>query len=356
MLKWIVTGRTSELYFNLLIQPKVLLKYLQLLFFPAGLTIDHIVERPSAGYDSLLILSVIAIMIILFSAYLLFKRGRVWKVLSFFVVWFFITLLPTTLVPLNAILQENRGYLAGIVFPVLAGIVLGRISQRIAIALLVILVLFYSIHTANTNAFWKDEFTLWQRAVEISPTSPRARDNLGLAYFGRGDYISAINEFENTLRLNPLYYLAYYNAGVVYQLQKRFDLAKVSYEECIKINPQFFRVYYNLGIVYKKTGELDKAIGVYEKAILLDPRHPFVYNNLGIVLTEKGEYNKAESVFKKAIEINPGYAKAYYNLGNMYFRSKRYDLAVDTFKLSLKIQPDYKEAKQMLEGVMKEMP
>ncbi|MBI5194525.1 MAG: tetratricopeptide repeat protein [Nitrospirae bacterium] len=353
MLKLAVAGRTSDLYINLLTQPKVLLKYLQLVFFPMGLTIDHVVKKSSTGYDSIFILSILAIMIILLSAYFLFKRGGGWRILSFFILWFFITLLPTTLVPLNAILQENRGYLAGIVFPVMAGIIFLKMPQRIAIALLIVLVFTYSINTAKTNAFWKDEFTLWQRAADISPSSPRAHDNLGLAYVGRGDYNNAIREFEYTLKLNPLYYLAYYNAGVVYQTQKRLDLAKASYEHCLKINPDFFRVYYNLGIVYKKTGELDKAITVYEKAISIDPRHPFVYNNLGIVLTEKGELDKAESIFKKAIEINPDYAKAYYNIGSLYYRKGKYDLAVESFNRAVEIEPDYKEARQMLTEAMK---
>ncbi|MDD5435651.1 MAG: tetratricopeptide repeat protein [Nitrospira sp.] len=356
VLRWLIGMETSVIYSNLLIQPIVLLRYLQLMFFPAGLTIDHIVTKPSAINDSAFILSVIAILFILLAGYHLFKKGREWKLLSFFILWFFITLLPTTLVPLNAILQENRGYLAGIVFPVFAGVLLMKLPMRLAIAFLVIIISLYSAGTIRANAFWKNDFTLWSRAAGISPSSPRAHDNMGLAYMGMGDYNHAIQEFENTLNLNPQYYLAYYNAGVAYQLQKRFDLARSSYEKCLEIKPDFFRVYYNLGIVYKKTGEIDKAISVYEKAVLIDPRHPFVYNNLGIVLTERGDFEKAESVFKRAIEIKPGYAKAYYNLGTLYYKMKRYQLAADAFKSAVNSEPDYKEARQMLGVVMKKMP
>lgn len=355
VLKWIL-GRNADLYSNLITQPKVLLKYLQLMFFPAGLTIDHIILTPSTLFDVYFILSTVALLLILFSAYLLLKRDREWRVLSFFILWYFITLLPTTLIPLNAVLQENRGYLAGIIFPVFAGIILLKLPQRISILFLVILISFYSIVTIKANSYWKNEFTLWKRAVDISPSSPRSHDNMGLAYMGMGDYDRAISEFEHTLRLNPLYFLAYYNAGVAYQLQKRFDMAIVNYEKCVKLNPDFFRVYYNLGIVYKKTGELDKAIAVYERAILIDPRHSFVYNNLGIALTEKGDLEKAESFFKQAININPGYAKAYYNLGSLYYKIKRYDLAIEAFNSAIQLEPDYKEAKDMLNRVRGRLP
>ena len=344
----ILGGGAGNYIMNFLTQPGVLLKYIQLMFVPYGLTIEHDIRLSDTIFNATVILSFVSILIILCIAYILFRLGREWRVLSFFILWFFITLLPTTIIPLNAVLQENRGYLAGIVFPVIAGICISRLKRRLILPGLVFLAIAFFLLTIQRNFAWKDDLSLWSDAVAMAPMSARAHDNLGLTWMGVKKYDLALEEFNKTLELNPQYYLAYYNAGVAYQLQGDLEKAKQAYENSLKINPGYFRSYYNVGIVYKSLGELDKAVSSYDKAISIDPRHPFVYNNLGVVLTEKGDYKWAEDVFKKAIVINPGYEKAYYNLGNVYFRIKEYDKAAEAYREAVRLRPDYKEADEML--------
>src|SRR3989304_6702066 len=101
------------------------------MFVPAGLTSDHDIRLSGTIYDASVILSGASILIILCIAYMLFRLGREWRGLSFFILWFFITLLPTTIIPLNAVLQENRGYLAGVVFVVVAGTCFGKLNRRL---------------------------------------------------------------------------------------------------------------------------------------------------------------------------------------------------------------------------------
>ena len=344
-----IAGRwTRDLYPNLLTQSKILFKYLHLLFFPAGLTIEHEIRISSTFFDTAVIIAIVSILVIIGIAYLLFRMGGIWKLVSFFILWFFIAFLPTTLIPLNAILQENRGYLAGVAFAVFAGICISKLPRRLLVPVLVFLVLVYSFLTVQRNLVWKDDYSLWADAAANAPQSARAHDNLGLAYIQRGEYDLALAEFKRTLELHPQYYLAYYNAGVVHQLRGDLDKARSSYEECIKISPSYFRAYFNVGIVYKKIGELDRAISAYEKAVSLDPRHPFVYNNLGVALMEKGDLKQAEVIFKKAIQIYAGYDKAYYNLGNLYYSVKDYSRAAEAYGTALKIRPEYGDANEML--------
>src|SRR3990167_535614 len=180
----IIGGSLQDFYPNLLTQPAVLLKYIQLLVFPRGLTIEHDISMSYAINDMGVILSIISLIILLAAAYFLFKRGKEWRVLSFFILWFFITLLPTTLIPLNAKLQENRGYLAGIGFMLFTGVIVGKLRGRIQVILLVIILFIYSILTIQQNGVWKDDYTLWKNALNKSPSSARVHDNLGLAYIG----------------------------------------------------------------------------------------------------------------------------------------------------------------------------
>ena len=343
-----IVGGTRPYMQNMLTQTTVLLKYIQLMFLPVGLTIEHDIKSAGTILNATVIVAILLLLLVIAATYVLFRLGREWRIVSFFILWFFITLLPTTVIPLNAILQENRGYLGGIVFAVIAGVVISRTKRIIVLPALIILIIVFSFLTVQRNIVWRNDLSLWNDAVAKSPLSARAHDNLGLAYMGIKKYDLALEEFNKTLAINPQYYLAYYNAGVIYQLQGDLERARWAYEESLKISPGYFRSYYNAGIVYKKIGALDKAIASYEKAIALDPRHPFVYNNLGVVLIDKGELKKAEAVFIRAIGINPRYEKAYYNLGNVYFRAKEYGRAAEAYKAAVRIRPDYREADEML--------
>ena len=75
----------------------------------------------------------------------------------------------------NAIFQENRGYLAMIVFPVFAGVLLTRGKEKgegvgvVPVAVLVLLLLIYGAGTLYRNHVWTDGISLWSDAVRKSP-------------------------------------------------------------------------------------------------------------------------------------------------------------------------------------------
>src|SRR3972149_5821169 len=96
----IIGGSLQDFYPNLLTQPAVLLKYIQLLVFPRGVTIEHDISMSYTIYDIGVVLSVISLFVFLAAAYFLFKRGKEWRQFLFFIFWFCIKILPTTIIPL----------------------------------------------------------------------------------------------------------------------------------------------------------------------------------------------------------------------------------------------------------------
>ncbi|MBI5197758.1 MAG: tetratricopeptide repeat protein, partial [Nitrospirae bacterium] len=339
---------------NLILQPGVLTEYFRLLFFPSGLTIDHDIPLVRGLWEPVPVLSGIFLSLVLFAAYRLFRKGGEWKVVSFFIPWFFIAILPTTVLPLNAILQENRGYLSGVGFAVFAGVALhrmGRWGTRVPMALLILLVAVYSISTFQRNRVLENEMTLWSDAAAKAPRSARSHDNLGLAFFSRGDLENAEREFRETIRLNPGYYYAYYNLGVIYQSRDRLEDAIWAYRKTVERNRGFFRAYYNLGLVYKQRGQWDDAIRAYLRAIEIDSWYSFVYNNLGVVYYRKKDYPAAVRALDTAIGRDPAYARAYYNLGNVYFEMKKYDAAKAKYQEALRVAPGFEVAAMALRRI-----
>jgi len=88
--------------------------------------------------------------------------------------------------------------------------------------------------------------------------------------------------------------------------KKDFDLAIQYFEQAIKLDPGYVMAYYNMGLTYKDKGEYAKAIQCFEKAIDLNDDNSFIYYiDLGKVYKEKGDYAKAIQSFDKAIELDP---------------------------------------------------
>lgn len=342
-------GAGTQLYTEL----PVLVKFLKLFILPAGLNIDHHAEIYKTFFVWPVAASAIALMLLIAAAVLSLRSAAgEWKMVSFFVLWFFVVMLPTTIIPLNAILQENRGYLAAVAFAVFAGVILGRLEipsfdkGRLPVAALVILLAVYGVGTVYRNSVWKDGKTLWGDAVRKSPVSPRAYVNLGTAYARSGESDPAIRNFLRALELanpesgvDPLN--IHYNLGSAYQQAGMFDMAVREYNVVIRINPGDPRPFYNLGIIYQKRNEETAALEAYQKVIERDPSDFRSYHNLGLLFQQRGDLAQAAAFYNKALGLNPDYEKSRFNLGAVYEAGGDSESAREAYISVIKRNPDY---------------
>jgi len=148
----------------------------------------------------------------------------------------------------------------------------------------------------------KEEVQALLQMVEKLADSEHAetKNLLGLAFFRKGMYDEAINQFE----------------------------------DAIVISPDNSVIYDNLGRAYLSTGKVDEAIAVLERAIELSPNFADFHNDLGLAYLEKQQCKKAVEQFEKAIDINAYYADAYYNLAIAYILNAH---SREDFSLSVNI-------------------
>ncbi len=255
----------APLHIYLATEITVWLRYIALAFYPVSLNVDHSVaaltwHNPTAWLSLLVVVGILAV---------LWKiRLRV-PILCFWGYWFFLTLLPSSVIPLNDFMAEHRTYLSMLgfctvlAFPVVAFHKNGKPSSLIAGAL-VIQLLFYLGATVQRNQIWHDELTLWGDSVKKSPEKPRPRLN----------YAGAL--------------LRSYAA--------------------------------------------DEALQQYYIARSLSPRLPAVYSGLGSCFLTKGQIEEAETNFKKALELDPGLADAQAGLGIVFYLKQRFAEALPYFE------------------------
>jgi tetratricopeptide (TPR) repeat protein len=253
-------------------------------------------------------LSVIAVLAITGAALWLLRRG----ILSLFSAWsyYLITLLPVLgIVQVGGQAAADRyTYLPSISIFLMAGAGAVRLLERTAavvggtaarlLVLLPCLCLVFTLGwlTTQQTGVWRTSETLWltvTRAFPYPRSDPMAHNNLGVAYYHKGEWDKAIAEYQKAVSLRPRYADAHNNLGAAYVAKGMFDEAIAAHKQALAIRPDLLRAHLNLGVSYNKKGELDKAIEAYKAVVALDEEYAAAHTYLAIAYYKKGDYRLA---------------------------------------------------------------
>jgi len=117
------------------------------------------------------------------------------------------------------------------------------------------------------------------------------------------DYQSAINNFDEAIRLDPEYAIAYGNRGIAYSKLGEYSKAIEDYNQAIKLYPNYSKAYFNRGFTFSKLGNQQKALADYTMAIQYNPKDANAYVLRGVIYSNLGEIEKACEDQKKACEL-----------------------------------------------------
>ncbi len=216
-------------------------------------------------------------------------------------------------------------------------------ARALAFTLIIVAGL-YAVETINRNIVWKNTFNLWSDTVRKSPDSAMAHNNLGIAYFSKGLYDMATEQYLTALTLKPDYAEAHHNLGNIYLSKGLYDMAIERYRTALRLKPGYAEPYYGLGLADLNKGFYDMAIEQFQTALRLKPDYVEVLNDLGNAYQFKGLYDMAIEQFRTAVTLKPDYAEAHSNLGNAYLSKGLYDMAIEQFQTALRLRPDLVQA------------
>ncbi len=184
----------------------------------------------------------------------------------------------------------------------------------------------------------------YDQAIRLDPSFALAFSSRGLAYYKKGDYDRAIQDFDQAIRLNPDYALAFASRGEAYDKKGDRDRAMQDYDQAIQLDPNDSMTFNNRGCTYFTKGKYDRAIQDYVQAIRLDPSNSLAFGNRASAYGEKGEYDRAFQDFDQAIRLDPNYAEAFYNRGSVELKIGDYNRAILDFDQAIRLKPNYSEA------------
>ncbi len=128
-----------------------------------------------------------------------------------------------------------------------------------------------------------------------------------------GNTAEAEKNYLKAIELNPEFWQAYYNLGILYHETGKFKLAVDCYKKSIQLKSDFYLSHYNLGSAYRELFSFDLACGCYEKSIQLKPDYPDAHYNLGVVRGLLNNFDEALECYNRAIYYDAEHVNAHWN-------------------------------------------
>lgn len=354
-LETIVSGYANRAFTpgqRLLTELRVVVFYVFLFLWPqpSRLSLLHDFSLSNSLLDPLSTLGALVFLLVMAAGAVRLAKSH--RVLSFCLIWFMGNLLLESSIIGLEIIFEHRTYLPSM-FLMLFFILIFRKSVhevRIRRAVLVGILLLFSVWTYQRNQVWGNKVDFWIDCLAKCPTEIRIHNNLGQALENEGRVEEAMKHYRQAIEHNAMFADAYNNLGLALEKVGDEKEAIMSYRSVLSFDPDNPDAHYNLGSFLGKKGRGREALLHLEQAHRNLPvdADPDVHNNMGIILAMHGRLDEATTHFNEALRIDPGDVFTHNNLGLTYARAGNFALAKKHFRQVLRLEPGFEEARQNL--------
>jgi tetratricopeptide (TPR) repeat protein len=279
-------GAASPFLYRVM-QPYVALHYFRTFFLPTGLNVD-----PHWQYVAPLSLEAIAgylFVLGMLAVAAAASRTRRGKPVAFGIIWFFVTLLPTSLRPLGDVTNDHRMFFpfVGLTLAVFWSLRLalfhqtGQLTIRRgwvygSVAALAIVLVAAAGATRARNRVWSTEETLWRDATLKNPRNPKAWTNYGSAFYRQGDYDTALPQFERAAAIDPACPICQANLVRVLMKLDRGPEAEIHLQRLLALHPDVPDPFIAYAGWLDSLGRFEQSGGLLERAGELFPHSPEV--------------------------------------------------------------------------------
>ncbi|HEY3373345.1 MAG TPA: tetratricopeptide repeat protein [Prolixibacteraceae bacterium] len=158
-------------------------------------------------------------------------------------------------------------------------------------------ILFYMAQ-ADGDGFKEKEYL--DRLLKNYPSDKRVQTQVGIYFFGNGDYTAALDHFKKATALDKNYATAYNMIGYCQAALNNYPEAEKAFQSYIKLNPNSGNPYDSYAELLLKMGKYDESIAQYKMAIEKDPVNFYIsLAGVGHNYIFKGDYPAARSYYQQ---------------------------------------------------------
>ena len=129
--------------------------------------------------------------------------------------------------------------------------------------------------------------------------------NSGIDKFKNKDYVGAVSDFTEAIKLAPYNAVYFSYRGNAYYSLKDWEKAIVDYTEVVRLMPNN-AVYFNYrGLAYSKLKDMEKAIADFNEAVRLEPNNAKYIDNRGDAYYNLKDMKKAAADYAEAVRLEP---------------------------------------------------
>jgi Tfp pilus assembly protein PilF len=163
--------------------------------------------------------------------------------------------------------------------------------------------------------YWKNNVTLYTRALEVTGRNFLASMNLGSALAKQNRTREAIRYFHEALESGHLRpEQVHSNLGLAYASVGDKEKALQHYQAAVQINPHDAEAYLHLGLFWLHEKNFEESLKHSLRALEIKQDSEKAHNTIGVALLQQGQQEAAAGHFREALRINPGYVAAKKNL------------------------------------------
>ena len=373
--------------YYILTQSYVWLHYVIEFFLPMNLSADSDWGVIKNLFDERIIIGLIFVTGLVVAVFKTSVKPET-RPITFGLIWFAASLLPTSLVPLAEVTNDHRMFFAfiGLSLSVVTYIGLWLIKNEQVIAQFVpyrVLIAFCGLAILSLNAYgvykrnivWNNEESLWYDVTIKSPANGRGLMNYGLSQMQKGNYVVAADYFNRALVTSPYYNTLYINLGVLNGAMNKDADAEADFKKAMMLSPTTDDSYIFYARFLTERGRFQDAQVVAEKAYQINHSSLMTLNLLMNIYNKLMQWDKLAEIASRALTLLPNdanvlaYANAaknhqplvalgatqvkqpatltaadYLNLSLNYYNAKDYQKCIEACKKALALKPNYADA------------
>jgi tetratricopeptide (TPR) repeat protein len=319
------------------------------LFIPLNLS-------PMPLFDNLSIILGLFVFIIFLAILVKYKLYQNAYII-FGAIWFLVFTLPPlyfrfTIAEFSAEYFEHRTLLPMVGILIMLGISLSSVFNklslnkvfRISIPIIILYMILAYIHSGD----YSGPITFFSSAIAANSNNAAALNCRGSEYLQSGNVQMSLVDYDNAIKICPVYSSPYVNKGNIYHDSGDELKAEYYYSQALKYDTLYRNInflmadkaYINLSSIKMNLKKYDEAIVLLKKALNGSPDNNNLYNNLGFAYYSKTNYDSALSAFSSAIKFQPNTASYYTNRGMTKYFLKDYNGALKDYNSVLVLDPN----------------